>query len=725
MSPSCHSRWAWTRPLVPSGRLEAALALLTLTMLGLVSLFVRGAPVQLPWLLVPLAWIALRVGWLPMFGSVVALAACAAGMTLAGQGQFAGASLSVSLQRIGILTAGVPAGLLLVTTIARRAEARALHPDAWLLRPRPVLPLPDAGQLGLLAVVVTHIALFSSAHLELAGFNMDMDRDLTRTVELVTGQGYPFVGPALKTTSLSLGSLTYLIFALPVLISDDPLTVHLAVVMLGAGAITLVAVALRTVVRPAAAALGCAMLLATGPWFTGMLVAWHATLAPMAALCFWAGAARLLTGGGVAAAIVMCAGAAAAPQLHASMAPLLVLCLLALVAVHRRLGVARLAAAVAAGVLVSVPLLLGLLLGEGGSLETALAEAPVVRQLRPLELLSEAAWAFTPSWDTAPPAQLLSSGVAPAVLAAITAALIGAGIVRALRRERGLGLGRLATVGLVLGVPFALLLPTAITARYTYVIAIPAALLAPMGLDWCLRHSGSVGRWLPVALLALILAVGVRGTTMPHHGQGDVCGLMAQRQVARLLIDEAGIPYTDRYRMHGAICRRPETGFPYFLAQRPRDLARAADTRARNRHAALLPPAEPLDGRAVTSQRVVTVAGRPMRFIIFDEGPQLRPASGQPLIGDSRQAHFQLPVPVGRVALNLDVRVYTRTPHTGRPPRCAVVVREGSGLALPLSPVPGLMSASRLALRASLEGASPPLTVEVSSCPQFIDVDVY
>ena len=706
------------------GRAEASLAILLLVALGFSTLFMRDPPVGPVWMVALLIWIALRVGAVAVIVSVASLAVGVASLAAMGQGPFAGPNLGQSLLRIGVLAVVVPSALIVATWLARRAEARALAPAAQLLPVVPPLPKLDPVLLGSAAVVATHLAAFSWWYLDLASFNFDMDRDLTRTVSLVTGDSYPFVGPKILGTSISLGSLTYLIFAIPVSISDDPLVVHLSVVVLGAGAIGLITLALRTVVRPAVAALGAAALLATGPWFTGMLLAWHATLAPMAALCFWAGAALLLAGGGARAAILMCAGAAAAPQLHASMAPLPVLCLLVLAVCRHRLRATGLAAAVCTGVIVSVPLLLGFLVDSESSIETALINSPPVREAGAVQLLSEAAWGVTPTWDTAAPSQLLSGGLPLAALALVMAALLASGGVRALWRERGLGLGRLALLGLALGVPFALLLPTTMSARYAFVISIPGLLLVHYGLDAWLPRKGTIGRWLPLALLATILGFGVRGTTRPHHGTGDECGLLAQRQVARLLIDEGGIPYPDRHRMHGAVCRRPETGFPYFLAQRPRDLDRVADIRTRNLHVALLPLAVPLHGRHVVTQRRVTVEGRSLRMVMFRVDPGTRLVQ-QPTSGRDPQARFQMPIPAGRTALNIDVRLDVLDPFSGVVPRCAVVVLDGSGRPLPLSPVTGLNDASRLGLRLPLSGAGDPLTVEVSRCPSFAEIDVY
>jgi hypothetical protein len=591
-------------------------------------------------------------------------------------------------------------------------------------------------RIAVAAVCAAHVMLFGFAFLHLVDFNMDIERDLMRASDLVTGSGYSLAGPPLQgRTPLTLGSLTNLIFAIPVWFSTDPLVVHLFVVIVGAFGLWLMFRALEGYSRPAVAALAPALLLASSPWFLAHLTPWHATLAVTAAVAFYVAIAAFLLRPRFSMAIAVSVSASIAFQLHASHAVLPVLAVLTLAVYWRRLGTLRLTAALVAGLVAGAPFFFGVAGSEVRGLAHAFEGASVFRSVSWTQLMSELLWYVTPAWDTFPPHRALIAGFLVLLLSSMVLALAAVGAIASLRPNHVGRYSRVLLVSLMLGLPMALWLPNMATAKYGFVVTLPTVLLACLGLEVLLGHHRTrFATAIPLVALGALLAWGVGRTGVPYPSASDVCNMMAQRETARFVVDEAGIPHTEvDFRAHGLFCREWEHGYHYFYWQRPRDNARARETRRRNIHVALLPPGERVSAPAYLEDRDVSVAGQRLRLFVYESDVEPFKVSTVPVADGGFK--LTMPVPSGRRALRMDLHINERFRRLTAP--CRVTAQQGDdvGQQLPVTVVESMSNRTRFgphrldtrtSYRISLSGNQDSVVVRVSGCPiAETIVDVY
>jgi hypothetical protein len=554
-------------------------------------------------------------------------------------------------------------------------------------------------RIAVAAVCAAHLMLFGFALLHLVDFSVDMERDLKRANDLVTGSGFPFLGPKLQHAPLTLGSLTNLIFAIPVWFSSDPLVVHLFVVVVGAFGLWLMFRALNGYTRPAIAALAPALLLASSPWFVAHLMPWHATLAATAAVAFYVAIAAFLLRPRFSMAIAVSVSASITFQLHASQAILPVIAVLTLALYWRRLGILRLTAALLAGLVAGTPFFLGVAGSDIRGLAHAFEGASVLRSVSWTQLMSELLWYVTPAWDTFPPHRALIAGFLVLLLSSMVLALAAVGALASLRPGHVGRYSRVLLVSLVLGLPMALWLPDMATAKYGFVVTLPTVLLACLGLEVLLGHRRTRSATaIPLFALAALVAWGLDLSGTPNPDTGDVCKMMAQRETARLVVDEAGVPHTEvNSRMHGLFCRQWENGYHYFYWQRPRDNARARETRRRNIHVALLPPGARVSASAILEDRDVTVAGRRLRWFVYESDMDTSKVSTVPVADGGFKV--TVPVPSGRRELRMDLHVNERFRRSPAP--CRVTAQQGddAGRRLSLTVVESMFNRTRFEQR--------------------------
>jgi hypothetical protein len=578
--------------------------------------------------------------------------------------------------------------------------------------------------------------LFGYAFLHLVDFNMDIARDLMRANDLATGSGYSLLGPKVQHAPLTLGSLTNLIFAIPVWFSSDPLVVHLFVVVVGAFGLWLMFRALNGYTRPAIAALASALLLASSPWFLTHLTPWHPTLAVTAAVAFYVAIAAFLLRPRFSMAIAMCVSASIAFQLHASQAILPVLAFLTLVMYWRRLGTLRLTAALLAGLVAGTPFFLGLAVSEIHGLTDAFEGVHVFRTVSWSQLMSELIWFVTPAWDTFPMHRALVAGPLVLLLSSVLLALAAAGAFASLRSNHVGRFSRVLLMSLVLGLPMAFWVPSIPVTRYGFVVTVPTVLLACLGLEVLLGHRfRRFATAIPLVALGAFVAWGVGLSGSFHPDTGDFCNMMALRETARLVVDEAGIPHTEvDSRIHGLVCRKDDYGYHYFYWQRPRDNARARETRRRNIHVALLPPGERVSARAFIKERDVTVAGQRLRWFVYES--DMDPFKVSTVTRTDGGFKVRVPVPKGRSTLRMDLHVseISQTMQMS----CRVTAQQGDdvGRGLPVTVVKSMVTPPprfgpyrldiRTSYRISLGDKQDSVVLRVSGCPLAETViDVY
>jgi hypothetical protein len=394
-------------------------------------------------------------------------------------------------------------------------------------------------------------------------------------------------------------------------------------------------------------------------------------------------------------AIAVSVSASITFQLHASQAILPVIAVLTLAVYWRRLGTLRLTAALLAGLVAGTPFFLGLAASEIHGLTHAFEGAGAFRSVSWSQLMSELLWYVTPAWDTFPPHRALIAGFLVLLLSSVVLALAAVGALASLRSSHVGRYSRVLLVSLVLGLPMALWLPHTAAARYGFVVTLPTVLLACLGLEVLLGHRlRRFATAVPLVALGVLVAWGVARTSDPYPDAGDVCNMMALRASARLVVDEAGVPYTEiDSRMHGLFCRQSEHGYGYFYWQRPRNNARARETRRRNIHVALLPLGERVSARGFLEDREVTVAGRRLRWFVYES--DMDPFKVSTVTGADGGFKVRAFVPSGRRALRMDLHINDWSHRSPAP--CRVTAQQGddAGRRLSLTVVESMFNHTR------------------------------
>jgi hypothetical protein len=287
----------------------------------------------------------------------------------------------------------------------------------------------------------------------------------------------------------------------------------------------------------------------------------------------------------------------------------------------------------------------------------------------------------------------------------------------------------------MLGLPMALWLPQTAAARYGFVVTLPTILLACLGLEVLLGHRlRRFATAIPLIALGALVTWGVALSSIPHPDAGDFCNMMSQRKMARLVVDEAGIPHTEvDSRMHGLFCRQDDYGYHYFYRQRPRDNTRARETRRRNIHVALLSPGERVSAASFLEDREVTVAGQRLRWSVYES--DMKPFKVSTVTGADGGFKVRVPVPSGRRVLRMDLHVNERFPRPKL--RCTVTARQGddAGQRLPVTVAESVVNRrhsgphrldTRTSYRISLGAKQDSVVLRVLGCPlSKTIVDVY
>ncbi len=495
-----------------------------------------------------------------------------------------------------------------------------------------------------------------------AAFNVDVERDLTRALGLVTGRAYPFEGPALSDTGLNLGSLYYLLLAPLVALSPDPLFLRWAFVIFATGALGLLAVVLlRRRVRLEVAFVALAWLVASELWYDAQLWLWHSTLLPVFVAGLLVAVERVTSGGSVRWLWAAAALAATTLSLHVTALATLPVLAVTVVLVRSRLSWRTGLAALAAFAVPLIPLGLGLLAVRDAE-HVAFARREAVDPPAVSSLLEYAAAAFLPGMGTRRlyGAFPVMFGIPWLMVVLPGLALVGAA--HAWRRT-GQAFERLLTLGLGVGLVLAaLLLGRELALRYLVLVALPLVLLAALGLD---RLLGAWADRLPVrlALAAAALALVIPGLTRDTSGLDDVgaaCRMVTQRAVAKEVVDVVGIPAVDvDRRVHGTVCRNATSGFRYFYRVRPQSMERAQAARERDTHVLVTSAAMTQDANAVVvySEATLATPGGGTRVVAY------RPAVDYRALRRWREAtaagpqdRLSIPVVAGAEQVRIDVR---------------------------------------------------------------------
>ncbi len=466
-------------------------------------------------------------------------------------------------------------------------------------------------------MVTAELLIYGAVNLELAGFNKDIARDLGRATEIATGSGFPLTGPQVHPTSLTLGPLTNVVFALPTLVGRDPLWAQLFVVGLGGLAVALAFRLLWRLVAPSVAVVTTSVLVATGLWYQGQQLAWHPSLVPLAVFAFYGLAWRALSAEqptsrtGVGLVVV----ATLACQLHVTMAVLPVLALVVLLARRQELPHGTLPRAALAAAMTSVPLMLGLVAVTADVTGQVGEGAGALRVLPLGTLLRAVAWSVYPGWSDFPPLEVLSGPFPRPELAIVLLGLSVTGSIVGLRRR--LPFERLLVANVLLGLPLqALLLSTQLAGRYMQVTAFALLILAARGLD-ALRQRLPTTWLLDVALVVgatAILANGLVRLEHPHPARHDPCGLLALRTVASLAFGPGGLAPADAdARLHGRVCRNEDANATYVYRH-----AGAAPAESAPVHVAFRRVGESVTAMRILSDRPARIAGQELHVLTYE-----------------------------------------------------------------------------------------------------------
>ncbi len=294
-----------------------------------------------------------------------------------------------------------------------------------------------------LAVIATIGVALRVARLDLGWFGVDQARDVAIALDIVGGRSWPTIGPTMRRVT-RLGALYHYFWALPYLLSHDPIAGYRFAAGLSTAALVLTWLVARRLWGPVAGVVTAAVAAAHPVWVIDGRICWAPAALPfIAILLVWLtlgrrGDARPVVGATRAAAIGAVLGLAI--QLHITMlgwvAGIGVLLLL------DRPGLRTLASGAIAGAIVGAPALWAMI-APAAALESGLTALPARAPLAPIgpRLVAVATL----------PARLLyglgnwgGARGAPTLVAAATgvlAVLVTAGLLRllldTLRRDRG------------------------------------------------------------------------------------------------------------------------------------------------------------------------------------------------------------------------------------------------------------------------------------------------
>ena len=592
-----------------------------------------------------------------------------------------------------------------------------------------------------LALAAANGAIQGVRFADTAVFNAEAERDLDRTLRWVTGGAYPAVGPEIHPTSLNLGSMAYLLLAIPVAIDPDPAAVRWLFVLLGSVAVALLFVLLSRMVRLEVAALFGAWLVASELWFDSLRRLWHSSLIPVFLVLVLLALERFLSGRSARWLVPAAGAAAVAVQLHASMAPLALVVGAVFVAHRRRVDWKVGLASAGASLLALVPLVVGIVVGARGGGDPAYARGADV-PAPPLAWVAElVGTATTPGYGSRS-----WLGAAPEVfgvplLALMLPVLAALGAAWALRHGRGLDLPRvvlaLALVGLAMQPTLhglgttPIFAPHDLTMRYLHLALVPLLVLGALGTESLLaRARGALARGATAGaavLGAALLALGfVARPSDLADADGGWCRMQRDGAIATAVVEDVGIAAADAdRRVHGTYCRSQSTGWRYLYRTRHQDKVRAQAAREQDLHVVVLPAGLDVTPAAAAVERQVDLVagGESIRLWAVRSAIDYRrlerhvdwsPSAG----GGPRAAREVLHVPVqGDVAA---VHVSFRA---GPGEACPVTASRGVATLTP-EPLPPLLAHPERLVRLPLRGTGL-LSVTVGPCTLLEAVDVF
>jgi SAM-dependent methyltransferase len=434
-------------------------------------------------------------------------------------------------------------------------------------------PRPRPAELVAVAALLVLGTTLRFWRLDLGWFGVDQARDIQTALDIAAGRDWPTVGPTMRRVT-SLGALYYYVWALPHLVSDDPLAAYRFAAVLGVLALAGTWAFARRAWGARAALVSLAVLATARIAVIDGRVAWApAALPAMAVLLLW------LLAGPVTAGRMAALGAAlgVAVQLHLAMVAG-ALAAVALVLLQRP-GRRALAAGTVGALVTGSPALYAALANAGrdAGIATLPSRGPLPNLLTRASAVASLEWhvpsAFWQWPDASEPAVLVSRGAA--VLIAIAAALGIGRLVAAIRHgERPaivvstILVCQLAMVALLPGETWYYyldpMLPLVALAAGALVGETAAArprpvltVLAASVIVAALWLGGQSGRWLAASAHHGYLAVDPSALTLDGHGgrdaaaPGRLLSLGAKRAVATVLADEPA-DFATRWRAtHG------------------------------------------------------------------------------------------------------------------------------------------------------------------------------
>lgn len=468
----------------------------------------------------------------------------------------------------------------------------------------------------LLCLLALHLWLYLGPFAEAALFNVDVERDLVRVLTWLEGGAYPFAGPNISDTTITLGSMFYLLLAPVLLVSGDPAFVRGVFVLAATGGLGVFFLILRSEVRTTTALLAVLWLFATGYWFENLRQLWHSNLLPIVVAIYLLGIRRALDEDAHRAWITVAAVAAAvAVQLHATMVSLAIVGVLVLALKRRQLGARGIAAALAAALVTLTPFFLGLFLGD-------VEATPELERWLGYDTGSPADVATYVAWSTIPGYGLPGYDgwlTLPYGLPALGLLVPIAALVAAIRAFRGGPVfQRLLAVLVLAGLLVQLVVfQQELSTRYLHANIIPLVLLAAAAADAIPARLG-----VPTAAVlgAAMIVFGLTRQGSPGDRQSGYCGLSAQSEMARLVVDGVGIPAVDvAYRVHGLTCRHRASGAAYFYRARPQSAERAAEARRADKHVFFMPSEVDLTPAALETFSVTELGppSRRLRAVVY------------------------------------------------------------------------------------------------------------